>query len=282
MASSASQAMQIAAGEVGDGQRIAIAPIGEHELALVVGAPQVVGLAGHRQRRPPSAVAPPLRRLTSPWRSSTACTVEIAGRCTSRIKPRQPLPDLGRAPGRLLPLQPDDQRLDLQRQLVGMPVGTPRAVGEPLHSAVAIALEDFVAGLARDRELLAQPRQSLAVQQPCDELHPLVHEVTLLPRHLCSPAKGQKCHPCLRYEMSPLSQEGHPIAAYPTQQPLRLRQRSKRGSRRRSHIAIQQRHSDRTPSTSLGGLRQMSFLQSRLRHRPRCPGNRTCWRSSSD
>ena len=30
---------EVTAGEVGDGQRIAIAPIGEHELALVVGAP---------------------------------------------------------------------------------------------------------------------------------------------------------------------------------------------------------------------------------------------------
>jgi len=32
---------QIAAGEVADRQRVAIAPVGEHELALVVGAPQV-------------------------------------------------------------------------------------------------------------------------------------------------------------------------------------------------------------------------------------------------
>src|ERR1051326_9017048 len=37
---------QIAAGEVGDGEQIAIALVGEHELALVVGAPQIVGLYG--------------------------------------------------------------------------------------------------------------------------------------------------------------------------------------------------------------------------------------------
>ena len=36
-------AQQVAAGEVGDGQRIAVASIGEHELALVIGAPQIVG-----------------------------------------------------------------------------------------------------------------------------------------------------------------------------------------------------------------------------------------------
>ncbi len=35
---------QIAAGEIGDGQRIAVAPIAEHELAFVVGAPQSIRL----------------------------------------------------------------------------------------------------------------------------------------------------------------------------------------------------------------------------------------------
>src|ERR1700722_16434506 len=35
---------QVATGKIGDRQRIAIAPIGKHELALVVGAPKVIGL----------------------------------------------------------------------------------------------------------------------------------------------------------------------------------------------------------------------------------------------
>ncbi len=34
---------QVATGKVGDGERVAIAPVGEHELAFVVSAPQVVG-----------------------------------------------------------------------------------------------------------------------------------------------------------------------------------------------------------------------------------------------
>ncbi len=37
--------------EDGDGEWIAVALIGEHELALVVGAPEIVGLGGDRQRR---------------------------------------------------------------------------------------------------------------------------------------------------------------------------------------------------------------------------------------
>jgi len=37
---------EIATREVDDGERIAVAAIGEHELALVVGAPEVVGFSG--------------------------------------------------------------------------------------------------------------------------------------------------------------------------------------------------------------------------------------------
>ena len=54
---------EIAAGEVADGQRIAVTPVGEHELALVVGAPQIIGLAGMGERcsrRPVAASLAPL------------------------------------------------------------------------------------------------------------------------------------------------------------------------------------------------------------------------------
>ena len=54
---------QVAAGEVGDGQRIAVAPVGEHELALVVGAPQIVGRDAARTAAVPCGlVALRLRR----------------------------------------------------------------------------------------------------------------------------------------------------------------------------------------------------------------------------
>src|SRR5512135_3121351 len=43
-------AEQVASGEVADGERIAIAAIGEHEFAFVIGAPEVVGTGGFRQR----------------------------------------------------------------------------------------------------------------------------------------------------------------------------------------------------------------------------------------
>src|SRR5206468_7963946 len=50
-------AEQIAAGKVANGERIAVAAIGEHELAFVVGAPQIIGPQGLRQRRALSSIA---------------------------------------------------------------------------------------------------------------------------------------------------------------------------------------------------------------------------------
>src|SRR5215467_1045483 len=47
-----------------------------------------------------------------------------------RIKPGQPLAYLRRAPMWLVLLASHDQHLDLDRQLIGMPVRSPRAVGQ--------------------------------------------------------------------------------------------------------------------------------------------------------
>lgn len=54
---------EIATGEIADRQRIAIAPIGKHELALVVGTPQIVGPAGMGERRSLRSVASSLAAL---------------------------------------------------------------------------------------------------------------------------------------------------------------------------------------------------------------------------
>jgi hypothetical protein len=72
-------AQEIAAGEVADGERVAVAPIGEHELALVVGAPQIVGVQRPGQGRALGLVASFAAAADRPWRSSTACTVLMAG-----------------------------------------------------------------------------------------------------------------------------------------------------------------------------------------------------------
>ena len=43
-----------------------------------------------------------------------------------------------------------------------------------------------------------------------DKPEPLVHDVTLLPRHAPS-CEGPKCHPCVRNTVLPMSQEGQSI-----------------------------------------------------------------------
>ena len=124
---------QIAAGEVGDRQRIAIAPIGEHELALVVGTPQVIGLAGKGKRSSLCPVTP------SPSALDQAMAVEHRmhradrRRVDIRIEAGQLFPDLRRAPARLVLLQAHDLRLDLDGQLVGVAVRPARAVSEPFQ-----------------------------------------------------------------------------------------------------------------------------------------------------
>jgi hypothetical protein len=54
----------VAAGKVGDGEWTAIAPVGEHELALVIGAPQVIGLSGKGKYRSLALFLRPILRLT--------------------------------------------------------------------------------------------------------------------------------------------------------------------------------------------------------------------------
>ena len=87
---------QVTAGEVGDRQGIAIASIGEHELALVVGAPQVIRLT---RKGKGSAVGPV---PACPSALDQAIAVEHRMHCADRrrvdirIEPGQLLPDLRR------------------------------------------------------------------------------------------------------------------------------------------------------------------------------------------
>ena len=107
-----------------------------------------------------------------------------------RIKAPQLVPDLGRAPARLVLLEAHDLGLDLERQLVGLAVGSAGAVGEALQADLVVAREDLVAGLARDAELATKPRHLLPIQQPGHKFEPFIHRVTLLPGHFALSAKG--------------------------------------------------------------------------------------------
>src|SRR5215831_13380697 len=100
--------------------------------------------------------------------------------------------------------------LYLKRQLVRIVMGSTAAVGQPLHPTFLIAIEDLVTGFAGDAELPAQFRHRLARGPATHKLNSFVHNRTFLPRHSLPPLfkKGEKCNPCVRYELSPMSQVG--------------------------------------------------------------------------
>lgn len=62
--------------------------------------------------------------------------------------PGQKLPDLARAPMRLITLAGDDEPLDLRRQLADIWHPPARAIGQRLEPMLLIAIEDFITGLA--------------------------------------------------------------------------------------------------------------------------------------
>ena len=66
--------------------------------------------------------------------------------------------------------------------------------------------ENLVAGLPGDTEIPANVRHGLAVQQAGHKAKALFHHRTRFPRHQhIPPANGEKCYPCVRYGMSPMS-----------------------------------------------------------------------------
>jgi hypothetical protein len=106
----------------------------------------------------------------------------------------QLLANLRRAPTGILAFQSDDDRFDRGRQAVRLPIGPPAPIGEGLHAAVLVPVKDLVAGLPRNPELGAQRRHLLALEQAGHKAEPLVHDVTLLPRHAPS-SEGAKVSP---------------------------------------------------------------------------------------
>ena len=106
---------------VGDGERIAVAAVAELELALEVGAPQVVRGDALGERRAARMMARPAatrdqavtveRRMDGAFGRNPDIAVE---------PPDQEFPDLAGAPVRFLGLEPDDQALNLLRQLIGV------------------------------------------------------------------------------------------------------------------------------------------------------------------
>src|SRR5271155_4124077 len=169
---------------IGDGDRITVAPIGEHELSLIVSTPQRVRAGALGQRRAFGAGA------RSPGSSDQSMAIQdgMNGAASWDFhfrgqSSKEALPDLAGAPVRFLALGRYDGRFDLLGQLVGIAVGAPGPIREPLQSAFLIALKDLVAGFPGDLKLAAQRRHALPVLEPNHETYAFVHNRTFLPWH---------------------------------------------------------------------------------------------------
>src|SRR3954454_11372160 len=128
------------------------------------------------------------------------------GQVRRRRLPPQLLANLRCAPGRVLPLQPDNRRFQLRRQSVRLTIGASTAIAERRDAAILVALENLVARLPRDPELGAQRRHLLALEQAGDKPESLVHDVTLLPRHRPSNAlRGKVSRMCTEYRVTYVS-----------------------------------------------------------------------------
>jgi len=121
------------------------------------------------------------------------------GRRDHRVVVDQLVADLGCAPGGVLLLDPEDRPLDLERQLVALPVGGLAAVVQPIEATGLVALKDLVAGDPGDAELPAQRRHLLAFEQAGNESEAFIHRFTLVPGHLGGlPPNAEMCKPCAR------------------------------------------------------------------------------------
>jgi len=72
-------------------------------------------------------------------------------------------------------LEPDDQRLDLLGQLIGVAHRAPGAGRQDLEPVVLVTLENLVPGFAGDAEFKAHRAHLLAVQQAGNKAQVFVH-----------------------------------------------------------------------------------------------------------
>src|SRR6185437_10805693 len=182
---------------IGHGERIAVAPIAELELALEVGAPQIVGRSAWRQRR--------AARTRAHRAAALDQTVPIENRVDGALgrkanvaveSPDQELADFAGSPMRLVSLQAHDQALELLRELVGVAHRPPRSVGQGLQPVLPVAIENLVAGFAGYAELPTDLGHGFPIQKPGNKTKALFHYRTRFPRHPHLPQnKSGKCNP---------------------------------------------------------------------------------------
>src|SRR5437660_1080739 len=96
-------------------------------------------------------------------------------------------------------------REKLRRQSIRLAMRAAAAIAERRDPTVLIPLVNLVPGLARNPERGAQRRHLLALEQAGHKPEPLVHDVTLLPRHAPSCGERKVSPMCPEYRVTYLS-----------------------------------------------------------------------------
>ena len=161
--------------------------VAEHELAFEVGAPQSIGSVGSGELGALGLVAPSFAAFNQAVAIEHGVDRARGWRLDHRQLPDQLVADLRCTPGRVLPLDREDRAFHLERELVGVPIGSATAVPKRVEAALLVAIENLVAGDSGNTELAAQARHLLPVEQPGHESEAFVHRFTLVPGHLGSP-----------------------------------------------------------------------------------------------
>src|SRR5882762_3559518 len=118
---------------------------------------------------------------------------------------QQTFADFACAPVGLLPFEAEDGGLHLLRQLIAVTPGSARTVGQSFQTGFFVTIENLVAGLARDSELPTKRRHFLPVQQAGPKrTRSSITEHSF--QGITPSPKGKKCHPCVRYKLSPMCQ----------------------------------------------------------------------------
>src|SRR5712671_3092748 len=85
---------------------------------------------------------------------------------------QEALANLARTPARVLALHVQDEVFHLEGKLIRIAVGPSASVRQPLYPTLLVAIEDFVARLARDPKLPAEIRHLLAGEPRTAAFHP--------------------------------------------------------------------------------------------------------------
>ncbi len=113
---------EVATGEVGDRQGIAVPAIPEEKLPFVIGTPQRIRLCRARELGSRGAWAPP----ASMMHQAVAIEHGVDRADGGQVRPGELLPkflpDFGRTPARVLPLQTDDRGFNRRREPIRLAV----------------------------------------------------------------------------------------------------------------------------------------------------------------